>query len=368
MSLQSAEFTITIATFLHFFDLNNKSIDLHIPKDIQLKVNFHVVTISIMKGSTESFFNALENEGFAVEGKDSLLKKGNHAWYREYMRGQETIGILFGQRNLKKYLPRDLVKLYSPSPGLVDFIYSLVRDRSDHRLSEVEIAFDFYCIPKIREHFQSYLESIAYTKYQRKPSFVYWDHKTGGHSQYQSGRKSGRSSKDTKVYDKGAQYPELDEAGLGFLRMEITLARRFLKSRELNLLTDLPGIWNLKLSDFFGLKRIDYERLGRTLLKKRIRAFCEWARMRGKVIRGSLASIRRKRRMDLLNSHFGSWLNCFRPQYNDHFYRVDRFPVSEQVAELKKRKVEYSRFLDDVEPYLFSYLESSFGAAGKVWI
>jgi hypothetical protein len=203
-------------------------------------------------------------------------------------------------------------------------------------------------------HFRPYLESIVLLRRNRKPIFRYINHEDGTHTFYAADRKFGRGSKELKIYRKP------DGHGGSFLRMEITLARPFLKANGLCELSDLPKVWDLDLSGILAFHE----------LSDRLRGY--WAKQKFK----RMIRARRDRGYPVRHYDFGRFESAARgwvammlgseQRYSDDFWSR-KITIIEQVYALKRHRVAYHRFLVPVQGGLFSYLHALFRENGRLW-
>jgi len=328
--------------------------DLRLDSDLAVHAGFDVVTASFLTRYRFDLFPYLEELGFDCL-TDSRLESGIYGRHRFYRRASEQIEILYGAD-----LANDQIKLHSPTPPLFGLVDGFFRDKVRlPKLSQVEIAFDFYCDQGMIPHFHDYLKTIAFLKHRRKPSFCYRNHDDESETYYATDRKKGPSSKSWKIYEKQS---EGEPCGRSFIRLEITLDRPFLTANGFDALSDLPGVWDLDLSKLLEFHRLNYDKLIPYMKKFAFKAMIRERREMKRPV-----SPNRFHAFELAARNWvgvvlrGDWRNSglsMRPQ---------DVPLLEQIDRLKAHEIDYGRFLDPVEDGLFSHLSELFKANRRLW-
>ncbi|MGA3116580.1 MAG: hypothetical protein ABSF90_19335 [Syntrophobacteraceae bacterium] len=353
---------IIIPVYLNIPYFPNKYLSLRIPDDLEARVGFDVVSASFLARYRADLFGYLEASGFAVV-EDNVpeewwRKRKGQRRQRLYRRALDEIRILYQA----EVSDRDLIVLYAPNPPVVRLVDGFFSDKAwPPALSQVEVPFDFYCDEEVLWHFRPYLESIVLLKHNRKPCFRYINPKDGSCTFYAADRKGGRSSKNIRCYEKK---PDGGCNGDSFLRLEIMLARPFLKANGICLLSDLPKIWLLDLGKILAFRKIDYDKLQRYWAKSRFIGAMKRYREEGVPVHFE----RRSALESAIRGFAGEYMaTMVQPCVYDGV-SIERVALSEQIDALRRLQLSHQRFLVPVEDNLFSYLQVLFSQNRLLWL
>ena len=147
-------------------------------------------------------------------------------------------------------IPSILMKIHDPNKEILDLFHSYFNKFAIfHKLSQVELTFDFYT--RDLQDFNEFLNNHLYLRYQKQESFNIED------TFYTTDIR--KATKGTRTYLKPEDNPE-------FVRMELVLSRRVIKRLGLSL--PLSNIEALNLKQFFIFAYIDSNLLTNYIVKK----------------------------------------------------------------------------------------------------
>lgn len=277
--------------------------------DFTVKTSIDFLTLSIKENvDQQTLKSILISIGFKSV-RNNKLDNGNYQmeWIFKHPDTGVTAEVFYAPKEL--CFPSMSVKLHDPNLEVVNSLHqSFIKNKINHKLSFVELTFDFFTADVIR--LREYLKSFTFMKNARS----------------KAGRKETtfylndlrKSVRGMRIYTK----PNWDH-----VRMEVTLKSPILKRLGLSL--PLASIDSLDVTRYFLFKSIDQEHLRKYLI---------WSN------RKLIERLNRKRpgSGDLVACQITSWINCI--VMND---RGGSSPLMDQVGAFKAENAipNFNRFL-----------------------
>ncbi|MGO8761137.1 MAG: hypothetical protein ACLP2P_04020 [Desulfobaccales bacterium] len=239
---------MTLEVFSPLTSYNNAD-DSYIP-DFTLRASIDWLSLSyIHLRFLNPICDLLSANGFK-RTKKNPLSKGKFNRTKTYCDNDISIQLFYDMRFKGELIPTTRIEIHDPSKEILHLFHSYFSKFSIfHKLSQVELTFDFYT--ENLEDFQEFLDNKLYLRYQKQKSFNIED------TFYTTDIRT--ATKGTRTYLKPEDNPE-------FVRMELVLSRRVIKRLGLSL--PLSNIDALNLKQFFIFAYIDSNMLTNYIVRK----------------------------------------------------------------------------------------------------
>jgi len=223
--------------------------DSYIP-DFTLKTSIDWLTLSDIHLRYHTPICDLLNVNGFILSKTNFHVRGKFRRNKEYQDKNICIQLFYDMRFEGNLIPTTVIKIHDPSKEVLDLFHGYFNKFSIfHKLSQVELSFDFYT--RDLQDFNEFLNKHLYLRHQKQKSFHIKD------TFYTTDIR--KATKGTRTYPKPFDNPE-------FVRMELLLKRKIISRLGLSL--PLSNIDGIDLKKFFIFAYIDSRMLTNYFVKK----------------------------------------------------------------------------------------------------